>query len=104
MALSAISSAINLDNGKHLGSHPLVKAFMNSENPDPNITVLRNSDNQLFISFVQPHKAVSRDTISRLNNDVLKLSGIDITTFTTHSTRAATTFEANARDVPLDVI
>lgn len=65
---------------------------------------LRNSEKQLFISFVQPHKAVSRDTISRWTKDVLKLSGIDITTFTTHSTRAATASEANAKDVPLDVI
>ena len=65
---------------------------------------LRNSAKQLFISFIRPHKAVSRDTISRWTKDVLKLSGIDITTFTAHSTRAATASKANAKDVPLDVI
>lgn len=65
---------------------------------------LRNSAKKLFISFMQPHKAVSRDTISRWTKDVLKPSIIDITTFTAHSTRAATASKANAKDVPLDMI
>lgn len=65
---------------------------------------LRNSAKQLFISLIRPHKALFRDTISRWTKDVLKLSGIDITTFTAHSTRAATASKANAKDVPLDVI
>lgn len=65
---------------------------------------LRNSAKKLLISFMQPHKAVSRDTISRWTKDVLKPSIIDITTFTAHSTRAATASKANAKDVPLDMI
>ena len=65
---------------------------------------LRNTEKRLFISFIRPHKAVSRDTISRWTKDVLKLSGIDINTFTAHSTRAATASKAKAKDVPLDVI
>ena len=64
----------------------------------------RKSAKQLLISFIQPHKAVSWDTISRWTKDVLKLSGIDITTFTAHSTRAATVSKANAKDLPLDMI
>ena len=65
---------------------------------------LRNSAKQLLISFIQAHKAVSRDTILRWTKDVLNLSGIDITTFTAHSTRAATASKANAKDVLLDMI
>ena len=61
---------------------------------------LRNSAKKLLISFMQPHKAVPRDTISRWTKDVLKPSIIDITTFTAHSTRAATASKANAKDVP----
>lgn len=38
---------------------------------------LRNSAKKLLISFMQPHKAVSRDTISRWTKDVLKPSIID---------------------------
>lgn len=66
--------------------------------------LLGSSEKQLFISSVQPHKLVSLDTISRWNKDGLKLSDINITTFTAHGTRAATASKANARDVPLDVI
>lgn len=75
-----------------------MKEYIQKTNP------LRTGEKQLFLSFVRPHKAVSRDTISRWTKEVLKLSGIDITTFTAHSTRAATASKANAKDVPLDVI
>lgn len=75
-----------------------LKEYIQKTNP------LRTGEKQLFLSFVRPHKAVSRDTISRWTKEVLKLSGIDITTFTGHSTRAATASKANAKDVPLDVI
>ena len=47
---------------------------------------------------------MTRDTISRGTKDVLKLSGIDITQFTAHNTRAAVASKASVRDVPLHVI
>ena len=59
----------------------------------------QNSEKQLFISYVQLHKAVSRDTIPRWTKCVLKLS-----VFTTPSTRAATASKANAKDMPLNMI
>ena len=65
---------------------------------------LRKSETQLFLSFIQPHKAVTHNTISRWTKDVLKLSSIDITQFTAHSTRAAVASKASVKDVPLDVI
>ena len=74
---------------------PTLKEYIQKTKP------LRNSAKQLLISFIQPHKAMSRDTISRWTKDVLKLSGIDITTFTAHNTRAATASTANAKDASL---
>ena len=64
----------------------------------------RNTEKQLFISFIRPRKTMSQDTISRRTKDVVKLSVIDITIFAAHSTRAATASKANAKNVPLDVI
>lgn len=65
---------------------------------------LRGTERKLFISFIQPHKGVSRDTISRWTKSGLKSAGIDTSQFTAHSTRAASSSKAKERDVPLDVI
>ena len=65
---------------------------------------LRNGENKLFISFIKPNKAVSRDTISRWKKQVLTNSGIDTKTFTSHSTRAASAIKAHQNDIPLDTI
>lgn len=65
---------------------------------------LRDEEKKLFISFIKPYKAVSRDTISRWTKQVLKNSGIDTQIFTSHSTRAATASKAKQKDVPLDTI
>ncbi|KXJ27913.1 hypothetical protein AC249_AIPGENE2912 [Exaiptasia diaphana] len=65
---------------------------------------IRGNQEQLFISFVKPHKSVSRDTISRWTKTVLQNSGIYTTMFTSHSTRAASASKAKRRDVPIDII
>ena len=52
---------------------------------------LRGGQSQLLVSFVKPHKAVTKDTIARWIKTILKLSGIDTEKFSTHSTRAAST-------------
>ncbi|XP_046340897.2 uncharacterized protein LOC125383559 [Haliotis rufescens] len=65
---------------------------------------MRNGENQLFISYTQPHKAVSKDTVSRWIKQVLQLSGIDMNTFTPHSTRMASTSAALRHSVPLQTI
>ena len=64
---------------------------------------LRNQT-QLLISFTRPHKAVSRDTISRWLKEVLSKSGIDTKLFTAYSTRAASLSAAKAKDTPMDII
>ena len=58
----------------------------------------------MFISYVKPFKAVSRDTISRWTKTVLDRSGIDTTVYKAHSTRAATSSKACRNNVPLDQI
>ena len=51
----------------------------------------RNGANQLLLSYVKPHKPVCEDSISRWLKTVLRQSGVDITQFSAHSTRSAST-------------
>lgn len=61
------------------------------------------SDKQLFLSYVAPHKPVSKDTISRWIKITLQKSGIDTKIFKAHSTRAAAS-SAVQRDLDVTVI
>ena len=47
---------------------------------------LRGEDKQLLVSFVAPHRAVSRDTLARWTLKVLDLAGIDTSQYKGHST------------------
>lgn len=60
--------------------------------------------NQLFISFLKPHAPVAKDTVSRWLKQTLSTAGIDMTIFTPHSTRAASTSAASRAKVPIDSI
>ena len=46
---------------------------------------LRNNETKLFISYVRPHKPVSRDTVSRSTKETLRLCSIDTKVFTAHT-------------------
>ena len=59
---------------------------------------LRSGD-RFFISIVKPHGDVSRDTVSRWTKNIMKICGIDVTIFKSHSTRAASTSAAKAAGV-----
>ena len=50
---------------------------------------LRKESDQLFVATVKPHKPVASCAIARWLKEVLKLSGIDVSIFTAHSTRSA---------------
>ena len=52
-------------------------------------------DKQLIISYAYPNKSVKSDTVARYIKLFLMDAGIDITVFTPHSTRAASTSKAN---------
>ena len=46
--------------------------------------------NQLLISFIKPHKAISRDTLARWTMAILKEVGIDTNKYVSHSTTQST--------------
>ena len=52
---------------------------------------LRKDHSQLLQSYVKPLKLVARDTVSRWVKQVLQSAGIDITKYSAHSCRAAST-------------
>ena len=60
-------------------------------------------DSQLFLSYMKPHHKVNTSTISRWIKIVLQWSGVDISVFKSHSTRAASASKAFSQ-VPLDCI
>ena len=65
---------------------------------------LRGSYRQLILSYSKPHKPISRDTLSRWTLLMLRLSGIDISKYKSHSTRGASTSRARALGIPLNAI
>ena len=56
------------------------------------------------MSYLKPHKAVTRDTGTRWVKTVLLAAGIDTKKFRLQSTRAAAVSAANNASVPLDEI
>lgn len=56
---------------------------------------------RLFISFIKPHKSVSRDTIARWIKHMLAISGVDTAKYTASSVRTATASQAKAMSVPI---
>jgi hypothetical protein len=65
---------------------------------------LRKNETRVFISYVRPHKLVSRDTISRWIRSTMVSTGIDVSKFSPHSTRMAATSKGKAASVPMDEI
>ena len=66
--------------------------------------LLRQSTEKLFISYVKPHKAVSRDTISQWIKVVMLRAGINTDIFTALSVRSASTSKAKMLGVPISLI
>ncbi|XP_071547680.1 uncharacterized protein [Panulirus ornatus] len=65
----------------------------------------RNSAHQengkLLLSFIKPHKHVTRDTVARWIRTVLSLSGIDSSQYSTGSVRPAAASKAKAMALPI---
>ena len=59
---------------------------------------------KLLISYIRPHKAVSKDTVARWLKVTLGSSGIDTKKFTVHSYRAASTSSNKAAGLNLTEI
>ena len=61
--------------------------------------VVRGDCSQLLLSPVKPHGPASKDTMSRWCKNVLKSAGVDVSKFTAHSTRSASTSFLGERNV-----
>ena len=66
--------------------------------------IIRAQEKALLISYIKPHKAVSRDTVSRWIKTVMHRAGIDINMFSAHSVRSAVTSKAKEKAVPIQDI
>ena len=64
----------------------------------------RVKDGSLLISYVKPHKAVSRDTVKRWIRTIMDSAGIDTSKFRAYSTRSASTSKATAVSTPMECI
>ena len=64
----------------------------------------RRKQNDLLISYIQPHGRVSKATVSRWTKTMLIRAGIDMKIFTPHSMLAASTSKASRACVPLETI
>lgn len=69
-----------------------------------NKTASLRQDENLFIAFKKPYKAVTTQSVSRWIKATLKDCGVDVTIFTAHSTRHASTSKAYHKGVNVDVI
>ena len=61
---------------------------------------LRNCKS-LFISYIKPHQAVTRDSISRWCKVMLTNCGINVKHFSAYSNRSASSSKSLANNVPL---
>jgi len=64
-------------------------------------SVLRNSENNLLISYIHPHKSIVSTTVSRWIKCVMKNSGIEVEKFKAHSSRCAVTSKAKQSGLPI---
>ena len=67
-------------------------------------TLRKPGNDKLFVTSLRPHRPISRDTASKWVKKMLRLAGIDLSMFTAHSTRSASTSAALAANVPLETI
>ena len=58
-----------------------------------------DSSKQLLISFIKPHKPISCDTISHWVKNFMALAGIDISIYTSHSTRGTSASHLASKNV-----
>ena len=64
---------------------------------------IRGSETRLFLTSRPPFHVASRDTLRCWTKDLLKVAGIDLNTFSPHSTRSAASSKA-ALKLPLSTV
>ena len=65
---------------------------------------IRGDEDKLLLSYMKPHKHISKDTLARWLKDVLQRAGVDTQQYGAHSTRSASTTAAFVRGVPVDTL
>ena len=63
-----------------------------------------NADGRLLISYIKPHRSVSKDTVARWLKIMLCKCGIDTKRYTAGSIRSASVSKAKALNVPIATI
>ena len=64
----------------------------------------RDKHSQLLLSYIQPFKPVSKDTIARWVKVILKSAGIDVKKYSAHSSSAASTLSSKAKGLSMQKI
>ena len=65
---------------------------------------IRQGVKNLFLTYNSPHKAATKDTVSRWVKSCMNSAGIDTERFKPHSVRSASTSYAHKANVSLDTI
>jgi len=65
---------------------------------------LRTLSSRLFVTTIRPYRTASRDTVANWVKAVLATAGINLTLYSPHSTRAASTSKAALKGIPLNTI
>ena len=55
---------------------------------------LRGGETKLLVAIIKPHKAVSSSTVARWLKSLLEASGVDVSIFSAHSVRGASSSAA----------
>ena len=66
--------------------------------------VVRKGEKQLLLSYVPPHKSISRDTLARWTLSVMAMAGINTEAYKSHSTRGATVSATKRLGVGVNLI
>ena len=66
--------------------------------------VIRGNNKCLFISYVKPHRPITKDTIGRWLKEIMTRAGVDISIYKPHSVRTAAVSKAKSNMVPIDEI
>lgn len=106
----------NIKTSRPNSFQPILKLPFYNENPsicpakclidyiNKTSTLRETSNDYLFISYIRPYKKLSSQRLSHWIKDTLEKSGIDISIFSAHSTRHASTSRAHSLGVNIDVI
>lgn len=95
-----------------LKDHPQLEIFRFSEDVDlcpishlehyrERTSDLRKKEDKIFLSYIKPHQGIVSETMGSWVKQILKLSGIDVSKFSAHSVRHASSSLAKKRGISI---